>query len=89
MKLTEYEKTIQTPRVNKNGYSLTFDFFNEPNTIRVISAIPKLTINGLKIKVAIKTTISPRLKNNQRISSPSRIKTKKSPKNTKTDPASG
>ena len=58
MKSTEYEKTMQTPRVYKNGFSLTFDFFNEPNTIRVTSAIPMLTINGLKIKVAIKTTIS-------------------------------
>jgi hypothetical protein len=46
-------------------------------------------MGGLKSKVAMKIKISPTPKNNHRKSSPSRIKTKNNPKNTKADPASG
>ena len=89
MKSTEYEKATQILKVTMNGVNFGFNFFTKPNTIRVISVIPMLTIKGLKSKVKIKTTINPRPNSNHRKFKPSRINTKKSPKNTIADPASG
>ena len=57
--------------------------------INTIKPAPRETIKGFKIKVVMKITISPNPKNSHFKSNPSRIRTKKSPKNTNAVPGSG